>query len=73
MLRNASDNELRDLMRHLAKVAGLNLPEERIAADLPQFRVQSGWIETLNAFHLPLESEPSPTIRLEPRRPSGKK
>jgi len=73
MLRNAPDNELKSLMRHLAKVAGLNLTEARIENDLPQFRVQMGWIETLNAFHLPLESQPSPATRLEPRRQKAKK
>lgn len=65
MLKNASDDELKSLMRHIAKAAGLTLTEERIQEDLPQFRVQLGWIETLNAFHLPLESEPGPITRLQ--------
>ena len=72
MLRNASDDELKDLMRGLGKAAGLHLTEERLENDLPQFRIQLGWIETLNAFHLPLESEPGPVIRLDERGASVK-
>lgn len=72
MLRNAPDHELKELMRQLAKVAGLNLTEDRIENDLPQFRVQLGWIETLDSFHVALESEPSPATRLEPRRKDTK-
>lgn len=73
MLRNAPDDEIKDLMRQLSKVAGLNLTEERIENDLPQFRVQLGWIETLNSFHLPLESQPSPATHLRPGRKDAKK
>lgn len=73
MLKNAPDDELKSLMRHLAKTAGLNLSEERIHSGLPQFRVQLGWIQTLNAFHLPLESEPGPVMRLEASPPGVKK
>ena len=73
MLKNAPDHEIKDLMRQLSKVAGLNLTEERIENDLPQFRVQLGWIDTLNAFHLTLESQPSPATHLSPWRKKAKK
>jgi len=73
MLSNAPDDELKELMRQLAKVSGLHLTEDRIEHDLPQFRVQLSWMETLDSFHLPLGSEPSPATRLEPRRPEMKK
>lgn len=72
MLKNASDDELKDLMRSLGKAAGLRLTEERLENDLPQFRIQLGWIETLNAFHLPLESEPGTVMQLEERGASVK-
>ena len=73
MHSSAPDDEIKALMRQLSKVAGLNLTEERIQNDLAQFRVQLGWIESLDAFHLPLESQPSPAIHLKPRLKATKK
>ncbi len=73
MLRTAPDDEIKNLMRQLSKVAGLNLTEERIENALPQFRVQLSWIDTLNSFHLTLESQPSPASHLSPWRKEGKK
>lgn len=67
MYKEMSDEELKDVICGLAKVADLSLNEERIEIVLPAFRAQLEWISTLNAFKLPMEAEPLPIFQLKKR------
>ncbi|MFQ5852915.1 MAG: hypothetical protein ACE5JU_20335 [Candidatus Binatia bacterium] len=69
MLKDSSDEELKEIIRNLAKAADLNLSEERIEIVLPQFKTQLGWIDSLKAFKLSVEAEPSHVFKLK-KRPS---
>lgn len=71
MLRGISDQELKEIIRTLARAADLDLSDERIEAVLPQFKSQMEWIETLKSFRLPLEAEPA--IVFQPKRRAPKK
>jgi hypothetical protein len=72
MLKDMSDQELKALIRELARGADLELTDERIDIVLPQFKQQLAWLETLQSFRLPLEAEPSMVFRHR-RRASKKK
>lgn len=73
MLRGVSDQELKDLIRALARGADLELSDERIEVMLPQFKTQMEWWETLKSFRLPMEAEPSIVFQLPHRAPRKKK
>lgn len=65
MRKETSDKELKEIIRNLAKVADVNLNEERIQLVLPAFKAQLEWVDTLNAFELPTEGEPSSIFQLK--------
>ncbi len=67
MYKKMSEEELKEIIRRLGKIADLSISEERIQILLPAFRAQLEWISTLNAFELPVEAEPSPIFRLKKR------
>lgn len=69
MLKDLSDEEAKELIRNLARLAGFDLSEDRISVILPQFKIQLRWIDTLDAFKLELETEPAPIFQLR-KRPS---
>ncbi|MBI2361217.1 MAG: hypothetical protein HYV04_20315 [Deltaproteobacteria bacterium] len=73
MLRDISDQELKEIIRTLARGVDLDLSEERIEVMLPQFKQQLSWLETLKSFRLPLEAEPSIIFQLRPHLPRKKK
>lgn len=73
MLRGISDQELKELIRALARGADLELSDERIDVVLPQFKTQMEWWERLKSFRLPLEAEPSIVFQLRRRAPRKKK
>ena len=63
--KEMSDEELKEIIRRLCKVADLSLDETRIQMALPAFKAQLEWVDILDAFELPMEAEPSPTFRLK--------
>lgn len=73
MLRGLSDQELKEVIRVLARGADLDLSEERIEVMLPQFKQQLEWLDRLKSFRLPIEAEPSIVFRLRPRGSRKKK
>ena len=53
-----TDPEIKEAMKHIAKVAGLNLTDQRIERDLVAFKGHLAAIEKIRAIDLPLEAEP---------------
>lgn len=67
MYKEMSEEELKEIIRGLGKIADLSISEERIQILFPAFRAQLEWISTLNAFKLPMEAEPSSIFQLKKR------
>jgi hypothetical protein len=53
-----TDAELKQLMRQLARVHGLELTDERLEADLVAYKGHLAANERIRAVPLPLEAEP---------------
>lgn len=64
MRKEMADEEIKEIIRDLCKVADLGLDEERIQLVVPAFRAQLEWVDTLNTFELALEAEPTPIFQL---------
>jgi hypothetical protein len=58
-----SDGELKQLMKLLARVGGLNLSDERVELDLGAFKGHIAANDTIRAVPLPLEAEPFVTLK----------
>lgn len=65
MHKNMTDAELKEAMRAMARVAGLELSPERIEIALPAFKGQLDAIDAVNAVELALEDEPNHIFRLK--------
>jgi hypothetical protein len=70
MSHELTDDELRIMMRMLSQVVGLPLSEERIEADLPQYKVLLADVAILESVDLPVEIEPPHIFTLPPGRPA---
>ena len=53
-----TDDELKQLMKQLSKVAGLNLSDERVDRDLVAYKGHLAAIEKIRTVDLPVEAEP---------------
>jgi hypothetical protein len=53
-----SDAELKQLMKQLSAIAGLDLSDERIDRDLVAYKAHLAAIEKIRAVPLPREAEP---------------
>ena len=53
-----TDAEFKELMKQLAKVAGLDLSDERVDRDLAAYKGHLAAIEKIRAVRLPIEAEP---------------
>ena len=53
-----TDDELKQLMKQLARVGGLDLSDERVDRDLVAFKGHIAAHEKIRAVPLPLEAEP---------------
>ncbi|MEE2839171.1 MAG: hypothetical protein VYC91_01445 [Acidobacteriota bacterium] len=65
MHKNMTDEEIKEVMKQTAKLAGLDLSDERIEADLSSMKRHLDAIDAVAEVNLKLESEPVPTFRLE--------
>ncbi len=65
MHKNMTDEEIKEVMKQTAKLAGLDLSNERIEADLSSMKRHLDAIDAVADVTLKLESEPVPTFRLE--------
>ncbi len=62
---NMTDQELREAMKQMAKIAGLDLSQERIDQDLSSFKRHLKAIDAIHEVELDLEDEPILTFRLK--------
>lgn len=69
MQKDMTDQELKEAMKTIARVAGLRLSDARIDVDLPAFKAHLSAIETFSAVELALEDEPNPLFRLKKQPP----
>jgi hypothetical protein len=53
-----TDAEIKEAMKHIARVTGLNLTDERIERDLVAYKSQLAAIDRIKAVPLPIEAEP---------------
>jgi hypothetical protein len=58
-----TDAELKQLMKQLAHVGGLNLTEERVEQDLVAFKGFIAANDKIRAVRLPVEAEPFVKLR----------
>ena len=65
MHKNMTDQELKEAMKQMAKIAGLDLSQERIDQDLSSFKRHLAAIDAVHEVELELEDEPIPTFRLK--------
>ena len=65
MHKNMTDQELKEAMKQMAKIAGLDLSQERIDQDLASFKSHLAAIDAVHEVELELEDEPIPTFRLK--------
>ncbi len=65
MHENMTDQELKEAMRHMAKIAGLDLTEDRLEKDLSSFKRHLAAIDAVHEVELELEDDPIPAFRLE--------
>jgi DNA polymerase III delta subunit len=64
MHEKMTDEELKEAIRTKARIAGLNLSEERIDIMLPSFKGDLAAIDSCRGFELAVEDEPSMIYRL---------
>ena len=57
-----TDAELKAAMKHIARVSGLDLSDERIERDLVAYKSHLAAIDKIRTIDLPLEAEPAPTF-----------
>jgi hypothetical protein len=65
-----TDSEIKQAMRVIAAVSGLNLTDERIDRDLPIYKSYIEAMERIRRGDLPVEAEPMPHVTLKPERRS---
>ena len=67
-----ADEEIKDLMRAIAKANGRPLSEERIETDLPAYKGFLQAIRRLDAYKFALEDEPAFHFSLHPQASAPK-
>ena len=65
MHENMTDEELKEAMRHMAKIAGLDLSEDRLDQDLPTLKRHLVAVDAVHEVELGSEDDPIPAFRLE--------
>ena len=58
-----SDAELKELIKQLARSAGLELTDDRVERDLVAFKSNLAAIERIRSVALPIEAEPFITLK----------
>ena len=58
MFAPMTDAELKQLMKQLARVAGLDLSDERVDRDLAAYKGHLAAIDKIRSIGLPIEAEP---------------
>ncbi|MFB3067670.1 MAG: hypothetical protein ACE1ZI_00235 [Acidobacteriota bacterium] len=60
-----TDQELKEAMKHMAKIVGLDLSQDRLDKDLATFKRHLAAVDAVHEVELELEDEPIPAFRLE--------
>ena len=69
-----TDQEIKDVMRAIAKANGRPLSEERLQADLPAYKGFLLALERMESYSFAVEDEPAFHFSLQPQAPgTGKK
>lgn len=63
MVPQLSDAELKQLIKQLARAAGLDLADDRVERDLVAFKTHLAAIERIRSIDLPMEAEPFVTLK----------
>ena len=58
MAAQVTDDELKHLIKQFARVAGLELADDRVERDLVAFKTNLAAIERIRSVALPIEAEP---------------
>jgi hypothetical protein len=66
-----TDAELKQLMKQLSRIAGLDLSDERLDRDLAAYKGHLDAIERIRAVALTLEAEPFVRLKTHRRPGSG--
>jgi len=65
-----TDSDVKQAMRAIAAVSGLNLTDERIDGDLAIYKSYIEAMERIRRVDLPVEAEPMPHVTLKVERRS---
>jgi hypothetical protein len=65
-----TDSDVKQAMRAIAAVSGLNLTDERIDRDLAIYKSYIEAMERIRRVDLPVEAEPMPHVTLKVERRS---
>ena len=71
-LSEMSDQEIKEIMKGIARATGRALSDERIEADLPAYKGYLRAIDEINAFKLAVEDEPASHFVLRPLSGTGR-
>ena len=58
MAETLTDADLKTLIKHLSKVAGLDLSDDRVDRDLSAYKGHLAAIDRIKTVDLPIEAEP---------------
>jgi hypothetical protein len=70
-LSEMTDQDIKDIMKAIARANGRPLSEDRIEADLPAYKNYLAAIERLTAYDFAVEDEPAFHFSLEPKPRNG--
>lgn len=70
-LSEMTDQDIKDIMKAIARANGRPLSDERIEADLPAYKNYLAAIERLNAYNFAVEDEPAFHFSLSPQPSRG--
>jgi hypothetical protein len=68
-----NDEEIKNIMRSIAKANGRPLSDERIEIDLPAYKNYLAAIERLGAYRFAVEDEPAFHFSFKPKTQNGTK
>jgi hypothetical protein len=68
-----TDQDIKDMMKAIAKANGRPLSDDRVEADLPAYKNYLAAIERLSAYEFAVEDEPAFHFSLKPQPGNGGK
>ncbi len=68
MHKEMTDQELKESMKTIARIAGVKLSDERIDRDLPAYRTFLSNVDLIKTVEVAVEDEPMPLFQLKKGR-----